>query len=41
MPRRITVAAISGGMEACVTAGASTPDWVIEEFVANLRNLPD
>ena len=32
---------VRGKKIAGVTAGASTPDWVIEEFVTNLKNLPD
>ncbi len=30
---------LSGKRTAGVTAGASTPDWVIEEFVSHLRNF--
>ena len=30
---------LSGKKKAGVTAGASTPDWIIDEFVNNLKNL--
>jgi 4-hydroxy-3-methylbut-2-enyl diphosphate reductase len=30
---------VSGSKTAGVTAGASTPDWIIDEFVGNLKKI--